>query len=229
MAFRALLTATSALLLLLPAPLMGQRISSPYEFVEENQAVGLFAGWVLADPGALELGGIDGPTFGVRYGIRLSGPFSVEGEASYLSLTRAVVDTALILPDSTFAVRDTAGLGLVLLNAALRFDLTGPRTWHGLMPYVTALVGAVVDIGGDDEADRSVPVETRFDFGTSFSGGLGAGVEWFATRRVTVRADARDILWQVDTPEPLLAIDARAPDKEWVQNIIISVGAAVRF
>lgn len=229
MSFRALLIGASALLLLLPAALTAQRIPSPYQFVEETQAVGLFAGWVLADPGALELGGIDGPTLGVRYGIRLNGPFTVEGEASYLSLSRAVVDTALVLPDSTFAVVDTAGLDLVLLNAALRFDLTGSRTWRGFMPFFTALAGAAVDLSGDDPADQAVPVEARYDYGTSFSGGLGAGVEWFPTRRLTVRADVRDILWKVVTPEPLLGIDLRAPDEEWVQNIIISVGGSVRF
>ena len=229
MPLRAFLTGASALLLLLPGALSAQRISSPYEFVEETQAVGLFAGWVLADPGALELGGIDGPAFGVRYGIRVSGPFTIEGEAAYLSLSRAVVDTALVLPDSTFAVVDTAGQSLVLLNAALRFDLTGSRTWRGLMPYVTALAGAAVDVGGDDPADQAVPVEARFDFGTSFSGGLGAGVEWFATPRLTIRADGRNMLWKVTTPEPLLGIDQQAPEEEWVQNIIISLGASVRF
>lgn len=228
MASRARCLVLLVLVLAGASPAAAQRIASPYRFVDETQSVEVFAGWVLPDAGALELGGIAAPAFGARYGIRLNGPFTVEGAATWLPLSRAVVDT-IVQPDSTFAVRDTAGMNVLLLTGALRFDLTGPRTWRGIMPYFTAIGGVAVDMSGDDEAEQGIPVEARFDFGTSFAGGLGAGLEWFATPRLTFRADARDVLWKLETPEPLLTRDLTAPDEEWVQNVIISLGASVRF
>lgn len=228
MASRVRLLAVLALLGPGATGLDGQGISSPYRFVDESQAVELFLGYVVPDAGSLELGAISGAALGARYGIRLNGPFTIEGGLTYLPLTRAVVDTLADEADG-FAVRDTASFNVLLLTAALRFDLTGPRTWNGIMPYFAAIGGAAVDMSGDDPAEQAIPAEARLDFGTSFAGGLGVGLEWFVTPRLTVRADARDILWKLQTPEPLLSRNLTAPDEEWVQNIIVSVGASLRF
>ena len=38
---------------------------------------------------------------------------------------------------------------LVVGEAGLRFHLTGPRTWRGLAPYGSLMVGGVVDLGED--------------------------------------------------------------------------------
>ena len=76
-----------------------QQIDSPYRFVDESQQAGFFVGQVFTDPGTLDLGPESGPAVGLRYGIRLSGPFSLEAAAMVLSTTRAVQDTFVVGTD----------------------------------------------------------------------------------------------------------------------------------
>ena len=83
--------------------------------------------------------------------------------------------------------------------------------------------------GSDIEAE--MPANARFDFGTSFAGQLGAGVEWFPSERIGVRLDARNLLWRLQVPDAFfLTENGRAlPASEWEQNYLVSAGISVHF
>src|SRR5690606_2531270 len=124
--------ATVSAVALLATPAAGQTIRSPYRHLEHSQAGGLFVGYVVTDRGSLELGPGSAPVFGARYGIRLSGPFTVEGEAAFVPTSRRVVDLETDEEgDTHMPVRlRNADISLLVLSGALRFNLTGPRTYR---------------------------------------------------------------------------------------------------
>jgi hypothetical protein len=214
----------------LAAPsLRAQTITSPYRFVETSQSVGVYAGYANTGMGTLNLGPESAPIFGARYGLRVSGPFSVEGDVSLLSSTRMVWDT---VPSDT-ALRNVgeADLRLLTVLAALRFDITGPRTWHGLQPFVTLGGGLGFDLAPTAPADEELPEDVRFDLGTRFVVLAGGGIETHFFGRVTARVDGRTLLWKLNTPDPFLLGEPGLyrPSDEWTQNFLITGHIAFRF
>ncbi len=219
---------TIAAFALLATPAVGQTIRSPYRHLERTQSGGLFAGYVATDRGSLELGPGSGPIFGGRYGIRLSGPFAVEGEVAFLPTSRYVVD---LENDEDGDVRipvrlREADLSLLVLMAGLRFNLTGPRTYRNLQPYLLAGAGAAISVSDEETTDLGPDV--RFDFGTSFAGQLGGGIEWFAMPRLALRLDGRVLFWELNNPRAFTELGNVSSD-EWVQNFYFSAGAAIHF
>ena len=219
----------AVLLLAGASPAAAQRITTPYRFFEETQSVGITALHLSTDEGSLGLGPRSGTGFGVRYDIRLSGPFFVEAEAVYLPTTRAVVDTIVV--DSAFTEVGEADISVALLQASLRLNLTGQRTWHRLLPFVFLGIGTAIEVQDDEEAEVTIVPSARTDFGTTFAGQLGAGIEWFPVERVAIRADVRNIFWQLRTPEGLRVFDLgrTLPSEEWASNLAGSIGIAVHF
>jgi opacity protein-like surface antigen len=207
-------------------PAAAQVIPSPYRHVETKQSLNLFGGYPLTDEGKLELGPRSRALAGLRYTIRLGGPFSAEASATYFPSTRAVYDTVPAASGARRFVGD-ANLDLAMAAASLRFDLTGPRTYHNLMPYLLFGGGVAFDASRNQAIDAEVKPDVRFDFGTRFAGHVGAGIEWFATRRVGLRADARDVFWKLRTPKAFLTPDT--PESQWVQNFAFSLGLAYYF
>ncbi len=208
-----------------------QAINSPYRFVDEKQAGGPFAGYIVTTEGAVGLAPKSGPLVGGRYTIRLSGPFVVEAEVGYFNSARPVRDTTVVLEDSSRTQVGETDFSALLANAALRFNFTGPRTWHGLQPFLSFGAGAAVTLNKLGTEDEKVSADSRFDFGTSFAGQFGGGIEWFVSRRFTIRLDARNVLWKIKTPSGFLLgeIGDRTPDQEWVQNGFFSAGFSLHF
>lgn len=208
--------------------LTAQTIRSPYRHVDERQAVGFFGGYIFTDRGELELGPESGLAFGARYSIRLGGsPFSAEANVGLFPTTRVVFDTVGV--DLPLAEVGEADLTLLLADASLRFDLTGPRTYYGFMPFVLAGGGLAAALSEDDDADSDLAADARFRFGTRFAGHVGAGFEWFALPRLSLRAEAKDMFWKLRTPHAFARQNLDVSGSEWVQNFLLSLGLVYRF
>lgn len=210
-------------------PLEAQRIDSPYRFVDSKQELNAFAGYVFTDPGVVDLGPEDAMAFGLRYAIRVTGPFELEGQAMVLPTNRMVRDTAISTngADTSVVSIGETSLTVAAISASLRFDLTGPRTWHGVMPFVDVGIGGVFRGGGDDSVNADLDPDLRYRFKTGLLGELGAGFEWIPTDRWSVRVDARDVLWKVRVPLALRSENVAS--EEWTQNFALSAGLALRF
>ena len=209
------------------------RIDSPYRFTDHTQGVGVTLGYLAANEGRLGAGPQSAPAVGLRYGIVITGPLQIDLEGLLAPTSRTVVDTAFTA-DSARVTHGEADMTLLIATANLRFNITGQRTWHGLQPFLQFGVGAAANLSGDQALDEAVPEDVRFDFGTSFAGSLGAGLEWYPAPRWSVRADARTLLWKLKAPAAFrLANDAEAdriiPADEWEQNGLLSVGLAFHF
>jgi hypothetical protein len=210
--------------------LRGQSISSPYRFVETKQEAGIYFGQRSPGTGRFGYGPGPGLIMGARYAIRLGGPFAIEGNVGFLSSERDLVDPTRVEGDR---VVGTAESGLMTLDARLRFSLTGERTWHNLTPFVLVGGGGAWGTRGAavDEDTLLLP-EDRFDFGSSFTGLFGGGLQWYFSERFLARGDFTLMMWQLKAPQgfrdperALVGVD----EKEWVSGPSFSFGISYRF
>ena len=234
-----------ALLLLLSALLAGagdlgaqQQIPSPYRWVDRTQGLGAFAGYLFTNPTLninpreeAEFGPQAAPIAGLQYRGRLTGPLDGVVSVGFSPSERKIIvsdvqaDSAQVNPTETGGMADTP---LLLAEAGLRLNLTGPRTWRGLQPYAIATGGVVTWLKGTSDAEDDVTENERFDFGPSIAVGLRLGTEWYPTRRVSVNVEVSDRLWQLDVPQGF-RLGADAVESEWKNNYGVSVGASYHF
>lgn len=216
-------------LLLVPAAARAQEITSPYQFLETRQSATAFSGYLFTGQGTLGLGPESALFFGARYNLIVSGPFALEAEIGRFSTTRMVLDT--VPGDTTREVIGEADFGAFTALGALRFNLTGARTYHRLLPYLLFGLGAAIETTGESPAEEDLPSDLRFDFGTSFSGVLGGGIEWLSDAGFGIRLDARNILWKLQTPRGFLVREEGRllPGDEWSQNFSLTAGLVFHF
>jgi hypothetical protein len=215
-----------------------QTITSPYDYVEKAQAVRFWGGYLftgpslsLSDSTSAELGPRSAPMFGAQYQVRFSGPLSVALAVGYAPSERKVF-TAEALRDST-EIRpiDTGRMAkspVAMAEASLLFHLTGPRTWHGIAPFLLASGGVAAEVGGRDDTEDDVPATKRYDFGPSFAVGAGVGTDWFATQRLSLRLELHGRLWRLSAPEGFIPSTDQSIS-EWANASGVTVGAAYHF
>jgi hypothetical protein len=222
---------TAGLLLGHGTSVAGQRIDSPYRFVEHSQGAGAYAAMVWPAEGRLRLGPQSAPAAGLRYGLAISGPLGIEVDLLYSPTTRSVGDTILSTPDSLPVIKGEADVGLLIAMGSVRFNITGGRTWHGLQPFVAFGGGLALDAAGSSAVSDSLPAEARFNFGTSFAGQLAAGMEFHPSARWSLRVDARNVLWKLKHPAAFRTGERGqvVPPDEWESNSILSVGLSMHF
>jgi hypothetical protein len=215
-------------------PAQAQHITSPYRYIDRGQALTAQATYIATNRGMLDLGPESGTAYGLAYTIRLGGPFNLDFAASYFPTRRAVMDTvpadSATLADNPLASVTKIGedkLGIALLTAALRFDITGPRTFHGLMPFVIFGGGLARQVSQSGIADVHLISARRYHFGGLFAGQIGGGTDWFLSHKLTVRLDVRDMFWRINIPSAFQRDPI--PSREWVQNLHASLGLSLRF
>ena len=144
-----------------------------------------------------------------------------------------LADSAALRADPTTGLEQVgvADVEMLLFDASLRFDLTGPRTWNRIQPYALIGVGGILVTGSDNSAEENVSDdrELRVRFRNGFTGHVGAGVELHLSERFTLRADARDLLWRLNVPSGFRTTGRVIGETEWVQTAHLAVALAVRF
>lgn len=232
--------ALSCMAVLLASPAAAQSIDSPYRFVEGSHAIWAFGGAVFTDRGTIDIGPGSGYAAGLGYNLRISGPFNLGVRAAYFPTDRRVYDDTSAPADSVELRADPmfgleqvgrAELSLVVLDASLRFDITGPRTWYRLQPYALIGAGGVLVASQDNTAEEALPqdLELRVRFRNGFTGHVGGGVEVHVSEHFTLRLDARDVLWKIHVPQDFRTSGRVIDDEQWVQTAHLSLGLNVRF
>jgi opacity protein-like surface antigen len=212
-------------------PVSGQGIDSPYRFLDHSQFGSLWGGYVSPGDGRIANGPDAGPIVGASWALRVSGPFALNIEAGYMPSTRTVRDTVFNDADGVYEPLGEADINVLTVMGNLRVNLPGARTWNGLQPFVLLGAGLAADLAGGSDIEAEMPANARFDFGTSFAGQLGAGVDWFPTSRVSIRVDARDMFWKLPVPEAFLFTEngAQFSRSEWEQNFALAAGLSIHF
>lgn len=205
--------------------LEAQNIPSAYRYIETSQSVSTYAGYLWTGSADPDIGPTSVSLFGVGYTIRFTGPLSGLASVGFSPSERPVLINTGAVGEVELDEVGVADAPLILLEGGLHFRLTGPRTWNGLAPYLVATGGLVANLGDDD--DFEVEEDDQFDFGPSFAVRFGAGVEYFATDRLSLRAELRDHVWRLSVPNGLLA--PQVDENQWINNLGLTLGAAIHF
>ena len=203
--------------------------ASPFRDIRRGSGPMFRLGYLGGERGGVGVGHANGITYGLRYEAALGGPTFVSVGAMHARTDRFVVDP---LKDSLTRKSGPYPDDMLLIDAGLQFALTGPKTWHGLAPYLGAALGLAIS-NGAPAADSS-----GYRFGTKFTVAPGAGVRWYPSRRLTVAADLRAIFWKLRypasyrVPSPVdssRVLPLNLPDTDWTTHPWISIGVGWIF
>jgi hypothetical protein len=167
--------------------------SSPYRDIFGKFILGVEGGYASGSGGSAGVGPAEGPFGGARLDIHLSGPANVGFEALYASLDRLIIDPTL-LPDEREL--GTVKQSIIYLMGGVGLHFTGHKTWHGLAPFIGASLGLA--FGGNVPEDS---VMAGFSYDTKFVIAPWAGIRWHLGNRLSLRIEARDMIWQLKYPD----------------------------
>lgn len=215
-----------------------QTIPSPYDYVEQRQSAGLFVGYLITDPDvgitdstSAAIAPRSAPVFGVRYQIRAAGPLSVLGSVGVSPTTRRLYDAGFNADSTQVLVVDLeteVPATVVMADIGLLFHVTGPRTWNGLAPFVSASGGLAADLRGTLAEEEGIDDAARFRYGPALAVGASLGTDWFPRSNASLRVEVQGRLSRVQTPDGFLT-GADAERSEWNPGVGISVGGAIHF
>jgi len=200
-AFAALVTAFAAG----PAPAQvgHDPALSPYRDLRASHQVTLSGGFLAGGGGEAGAGPKRGPLAGLRYSLSLSGSLEMAVGVHGARLDRVLPDTAV-------------QQSLMIMDAGFTLRVTGPKTWHGWLPYIGASMG--IATGSTVTQDSA--------FGRPFQFGPRLGLRRYGAGPVSLWIEAWDPIWRLRYPvswqsgDPPLVTSPR----EWVHNPTLLVG-----
>lgn len=225
-----------------PCGSWAQQVPSPYRFIEPKQDLGFTFSYIWANAGVAEIGPKPGPAIGVRYTRRLSRPLSISPQVVFFRTERDVRDPSLEEGQEDDGngslLIGTEGLDIILVTARGNLNLTGPRTWHNLAPYLFGGIGMALEMSGATSCPSTAPdcqisARERFDFGTSFLLQFGLGTVWIPRQRLSLRLEGLDNVWRVKSPpgyyDPGVTRFPIPPASDWTANWEVSLTLSYWF
>jgi len=201
--------------------------NSPYFDLQHSQELTLIGGQYHAQRDPANVGPQSGLLVGAHYEYRASGPLYITGELARISSERRVINP--------FRVGDARDLGnksqpLYSADVGLGLGLTGGKSWHHIVPEVTAGVGLVTDFRR--QADTG-----GFKFGTRFALNFGAGIRVVPGGRWQIRFDVKDRMYTLGYPEAFYVTPAGGtevvsptqPKSFWLNNPAFTLGLSRLF
>jgi hypothetical protein len=226
---RTLCGAALLALMLVPSWADAQTIPSPYSYLTATKEAGPIIGYMSAARGRFGFGPQGGTLVGGRFGIELSGPLSFETLAAVVDGTRDIINPGRDEGERNVGEADAR---MMMVDARLKFSLTGNRTWHNIAPFLVFGGGMAFDVAGIDPLDEELEAADRFAFGNSFFGTVGVGNRWFITDRFGVRADGVFSLWKLKTPpgfsdpsRPFVNVE----ESEWARGLSFAISGLWRW
>ena len=221
--------ALALLLLVASSPALAQEVghapaNSPYRDVAYKQEITPFAGYFTAGRDPAGVAPRSGPLVGARYEIRIGGPAQFMARVGHVWSERRMMD-----PTLPVASRDlgTSSTSLYLADVGIALNLTGQKSWRGLIPVVSGGAGVVSDFKSADVGG--------FRFGTQFAITVGGGVRWVPQdSRLQLRVDLADYLYQITYPTSYVVDSEELPrvtrkQSAWTNNLALTAGVSYRF
>lgn len=200
---------------------------SPYRDAPTSTGPQFYAGYIGGSRGSIPVGISNGNTWGVRYNISF-GSTSLWLGAAYGQTTRRIVNPFVATKKNTSGLLDC---DIELVDAGIQMSITGPKTWHGLAPYLGATLGAA--IGSELAQDTS-----GYSFGTKFTFGPTLGARYYVNRHLSLSTDFRLVFWRLSYPtnyEVPNSVDGGrvlafgASTTEWTAHPWVSLGLGWAF
>ena len=197
---------------------------SPFRDLEFKHELTLFGGYYEAakDPAGVAPRGA--PMGGIRYELVVGGPAQFVFRLARVNSERQVIN-----PLEPVASRDLGvqSWPIYLTDLGFSLNLTGQRTWHGMVPVVSGGIGLASDLDKQDEDDP-------FNIGTTFAFSFGGGIRIVPGGRFQMRADAGTWIYKYQYPatyysttsDNTTVLDADQAKNFWKKNFGLTLGAS---
>jgi hypothetical protein len=135
---------------------------------------------------------------GIRYDVSVGGPAHIVARLSHVRSERQAIN-----PVEPAAGRDLGiqSWPLYLMDLGLSLNLTGQRSYRGIVPLVYTGIGLASDLGKEIDDDP-------FKLGTTFAFSFAGGLKFVTGGRLQVRADAGTWIYQIKYPTAYYGITA---------------------
>ncbi|MEJ7809112.1 MAG: hypothetical protein WKG32_01720 [Gemmatimonadaceae bacterium] len=200
---------------------------SPYRDLTFRQEFSLFSGYYSGAKGRARVAPASGPMVGLRYEVRIGGPAEFTVRLARVWSERLVRDPNLAPEARDLGIR---AWPLYVGDAGITLNLTGQKSYWGLVPVVHGGVGLATDFGKAGDPGG-------FKFGTPFAISFGGGVRWVPGGQFQLRADLADFFYQLEYPDAYFTpvadvapiLSGTAAKGEWKHNLALTVGASYLF
>jgi hypothetical protein len=162
---------------------------------------------------------------GIRYDLVVGGPAEFVFRIARVNSKRDVINP--------LKPKATRNLGLqswplYLTDVGFAINLTGQRSWHGVVPSILTGVGLASDLDKQDDDDP-------FNVGTTFAFSLAGGLRFVpAGKRFQIRADASTYWYKMKYPttyyslasDNTAVLDNTQATNFWKRNLGLTLGAS---
>lgn len=184
-----------AALLSTATPLAAQQVvghlpsQSPFRDIKPSQHLTLEGGYFKTQQDEIGATPRGGPMFGIRYDLPVSGP-----AVFYVRLDRVSSNRKSFDPSQPAATRSlgTASSPIYLGDLGFALDLTGERTWHGVIP--------LIDVGLGVATASKTAKRDPYNFGTQFAIRGDLGLRIVPGNWLELRLMAGPVLYQNKYP-----------------------------
>jgi hypothetical protein len=191
-----IILALSLALAIAPSALPAQAVvghtpeNSPYRDVKASQRITVFGGYFQAQGSENSATPQSGPAFGLRYDLPVAGPADFFARVERVQSHRQAFDPTL--PAVTRSL-GSQNVGLYVADLGFSLNLTGRRTWHGIIPAIGFGLGVV--------SAPDVPVtKDPYDFGTQFAFSADLGLRFNPSNSYEFRLSAGPTFYQNHYP-----------------------------
>ena len=171
--------------------------TSPYRDITASQRITIFGGYFAAQQDEVGATPQSGSSIGLRYSIPVAGPADFYARIARVSSHREAFNPTK--PAETRSL-GTQNLGLYVADLGFDFNLTGRRTWHGVVPLVGFGLGIT--------SAPSTTADDPYDFGTQFAFSFEAGIRINPTNSYEIRLNAAPTFYQNHYPPQYFATPA---------------------
>jgi hypothetical protein len=164
---------------------------SPYKDLDRKHEFTLLVGSFSPSEDKLRIAPRGGPLTGFQYEWRALGPVHLATQFTRATSERTVINPAAVDVNDRIVGTETAPI--YGLDGMMALALTGPRSWHSLVPMVSGGLGVVTNLKAADAGG--------FQFGTKFAFSMSGGIRWTPGGRLQLRADVTDRMYRISYPE----------------------------
>jgi len=197
---------------------------SPFRDLEFKHELTAFGGYYFAAKDPAGVAPRSAPMGGLRYELVIGGPVEFVARIARINSERQVIN-----PLEPRASRDLGvqSWPVYLTDLGFALNLTGQRSWHGIVPVLNGGIGLASDLDKKDEDDP-------FNVGTTFAFSFGGGLRIVPGGRFQLRADAGTWIYEykypttyyVTTSDNTTVLPINQAKNFWKKNLGLSLGAS---
>lgn len=201
--------------------------TSPFRDLQHRQELSWSGGYYRAATEPVGVGPHSGPMLGVHWEYRMGGPAYLTANMAGVLSKRDVIDPVQAAAERFVGTKD---FPLLLSDVGFALNLTGFKSWHGMVPSIGAGVGVAAGLDGGADVGG-------FRVGTPFLLAFRTGIKFAPQGKWQGRIEAANFLYRIRYPnsyflktgadDPVLPVDASRT--RWTRNLGLTLGLTYAY